>query len=370
MSADFSGQSHTEQIYRYLFHRDRVPQQKIAAELGLSMPTLLPHLNELRELRLIREEGTFESTGGRKARAFCVDPAARLSIGLELTAHHISLVLIDMKGHVLQSNRIRHRFADSYFYYATLGRLVDRFVEESRADRSLILGLGISLAAVVGGDHRTIRNSQLLGAPADLSKKLAPHLSFPFLLFNDAKSGGYAEWWDLETDRTILYLSLSGNVGGAVIDEYGIYMGEHERSFELGHVTLYPGGKPCYCGRTGCVHPYLHAGLLSDHTGGKMDVFFQRLEDGDPSCERIFREYLRHLSVVVGNLRMMYDCDIVLGGYVGACMGPYLGDLRELVQQRSRFREDGRFITCCRHKYETAAIGAALYFVDRFISSL
>ena len=64
------------------------------------------------------------------------------------------------------------------------------------------------------------------------------------------------------------------------------------------------------------------------------------------------------------------DCDIVLGGYVGSRMGPYLDSFREMVRERNRFQEDSGYIKVCKHRYENAAIGAALYYIDHFIRTI
>lgn len=369
-SSQRENRSNRNQIYRYLYHQEKVSQQRIAQDLGLSMPTVTQNLNALREMELIRDDSTFESTGGRKARGFRIDPEARLALGLDITANHISLVAIDMKGHILASNRIRHRFTDNLFYYATLGKLVDRFIADSRLPVEKILGLGICLTAIVASDGKTILSARRLGAPKDLYDKLAPHLSLPFRLFNDGNSGGFAEWWDMEPEGTLVYLSLSNGVGGAMVSGRSLYTGDHYKACEFGHVTLVPDGRPCYCGQKGCLNAYCSAHLLSDMADGSMAAFFTHVSRGEEPYTSAFHEYLKYLAIAVNNLRMQYDCDIILGGYVGSYMAPYLEEFREMVQDRNPLREDGSFIHTCRHRYETAGIGSGLHFINDFIDQI
>ena len=149
-----------------------------------------------------------------------------------------------------------------------------------------------------------------------------------------------------------------------------LYLGDNQKSCEFGHVTLIPDGRPCYCGQRGCANAYLSASLLSNMTEGKLDRFFALADEGQEPYAAALREYLLYLAIAVNNLRMQYDCDIILGGYVGAYMKPHIDDFREMVRQRNRFRDDGLFIHCCRHRYETAAMGAALFFVEQFIQNL
>ena len=357
-------------VYRYLYQNPKLSKQQIADDLEMSIPTVGGALKALRDEGLIRNDEMLESTGGRKARAFSCDYEAKLAIGMDITANHIALVVIDMKAHILHSDRIRLKFEDKPGYYKKVGEHIKEFVADSGVEQEKILGLGVCLAALVESDNKTVRSSRQLGAPADLYKKLEKNVEFPFLIFNDANAGGFAEFWDLDKERTIIYLSLNHNVGGSMVSHRKIYLGDNLKSCEFGHMTLVPDGKLCACGEKGCVNAYLSATLLSDMAGGKMDDFFTYVEEGKEPYRSAFRDYRHKLAIVVNNLRMAYDCDIVLGGYVGSRMGPYLDSFRDMVKERNRFREEGGFIRVCKHHYENAAIGSALYFIDHFIRQI
>ena len=51
-------------------------------------------------------------------------------------------------------------------------------------------------------------------------------------------------------------------------------------------------------------------------------------------------------------------------------MEKYLDELRRMVSERSTFETDGSFIKTCFFKHESSAVGAALYFVDKFIDEI
>ena len=51
-------------------------------------------------------------------------------------------------------------------------------------------------------------------------------------------------------------------------------------------------------------------------------------------------------------------------------MEKYLGELRRMVSERCTFVPDGSFIKPCFFKHESSAVGAALYFVDKFIEEI
>ena len=97
-----------------------------------------------------------------------------------------------------------------------------------------------------------------------------------------------------------------------------LYMGNHLRAGEFGHNTLVPGGRRCYCGKEGCLDAYCSARLLADHADGNLVAFFDGLRDGDAEKQAVWREYLGYLAIAVNNLHMSFDCDVIVGGYVGA----------------------------------------------------
>ena len=84
----------------------------------------------------------------------------------------------------------------------------------------------------------------------------------------------------------------------------------------------------------------------------------------------MFDEYLDYLAIAVNNLRMCYDCDIVLGGNVGAYMADYIDLFRQKTIRLNPIETDGSFIRVCRYRTEASAVGAAAYYVNEFIQNL
>lgn len=126
----------------------------------------------------------------------------------------------------------------------------------------------------------------------------------------------------------------------------------------------------CYCGKEGCLDSYCSAYRLADLEDGKLEVFFEKLEAGSEKHQKVWNEYLENLAIAIDNLRVCFDCDIVLGGYVGGFMEPYMKQLRELVSQRDIFEKDGRYVKAGRLKKEASALGAAIFQIDRYIAQI
>ena len=58
-------------------------------------------------------------------------------------------------------------------------------------------------------------------------------------------------------------------------------------------MTLYPGGRECYCGKRGCLDAYCSAQRLSSLTEGKLDRFLRSCGKGTRSAPRLGRDIRR-----------------------------------------------------------------------------
>jgi predicted NBD/HSP70 family sugar kinase len=152
--------------------------------------------------------------------------------------------------------------------------------------------------------------------------------------------------------------------------ENHILTGNHYHSGEVGHLTLHPGGKVCYCGQRGCVDSYLAVKALTDLTGGDLPSFFRLLESGDKRALAVWDAYLDDFALTVNNLQEVLDCTVILGGYIAEYIDPYLPELRRRVAALNPFEKAADYITICRYKTWSIAAGAALTYISGFIDSV
>ena len=124
---------------------------ELSQRLALSWPTILQNVKELVELGLVQEVGQYESTGGRKAKAYAPVREARLAIGLDLTGNHVSVVLVDLSGQVVRYQRKSRPFSLDGAYLQGLGELVQSVMGDAPAGEA-ILGVGISLPGIVDSE--------------------------------------------------------------------------------------------------------------------------------------------------------------------------------------------------------------------------
>lgn len=357
-------------IYRLIYHHNQSSRQQIAEELNISLPTVTHNLNLLEDTGLICKDGTFQSTGGRKANLFRCIPDIRYALGIDITRNHLSIVLINLNLDIINKKRMRIPFQDTDIYYQNMQQEIEDILDKHKIDRSKMLGVGISLPVIIKKDQKTISYATVIPIAADMYERISKHMSYPYLLFNDANSAGLAESWFSDSDNPIVYLFLSSSVGGSLMMNGGIFAGINSYASEFGHMCIVPNGKKCYCGGLGHLDAYCSAKNLSDFTDGDLKLFFEEMKNGNSGFQRVFDEYLDYLAIAVNNLRMCYDCDIILGGAVGAYMTDYLEEIQKRAVALNPFRKDGSYVKSCHFKTEAAAVGAAIYYINQFIEEL
>ena len=361
-------QFNRQKIFHCLMQEGPCTKQELVSRLGLSLPTINQNLSEL--AGLIRESGSVGNTGGRRAKLYEIDDQSRLAVGLDITRTCITAVLVDLSGTVVHTERLPYPFVLGEAYARALADLVASSLSAVGAAPEQILGVGIAVPGLVTEDRKRIYYGKILNFTGRTVEDFSRFLPYPVTLENDANAAGFAEVWSCKNLGNAFYISLCNNIGGSVLIRNEIYTGIHQRAGEIGHMTIVPDGRVCYCGKRGCFETYCAATILSDLAGGSLSGFFSLLKSGNLRASAVWQEYLQALAIAVNNIHMLFDCDVILGGYVGAYMEPYLPELQKLAADRNTFASDAAYIRVCRYQTEAPAAGAALPYIDRFRKSL
>lgn len=363
-------QQNRMRIFNLLYKSSGLSRQEIASQLQLSLPTVTNNLSELMNEGLIEETGFVGNTGGRNARIYSIVSNARTAIGLDITRHHITAIAVGLDGQMLDTIRIRYDFELSDTYKKRLGEIVEQLISQANLERDRILGVGLGVPGLVSEDCQRIFYGKILDFGGTTCRELGKYIDFNCSLFNDANAAGFAEFWNHEDIQNAFYIMLSNNVGGAIIQNGTVYSGKNICAGEIGHIKLDNHGPLCYCGQRGCVDVYCAATVLSSGYDGNLPAFFADLEKGDAKARQLWDVYLDNLAKTINTIRLLYDCTIILGGYVGAYLDSYMEDLRSRVAALDSFDTPLEDIITCHYKNQSIAAGAALNFISKFIDRL
>ena len=359
-------------IYHTLYNaREFYSRQALAAQCGISMPTLYQNLNELMEEGLVRYSGQERSTGGRRAQGLDIIPDARISVGLSLMGGAMRMVAADLRLQELAYKSIS--YGSDIALSEAESIIVDEletFLDEFGIAREKLLGVGITLPGIISPEHDRLLMAPSLGLRDMPLDSLIRRIPYPVYVENDGSASGHAECFVRRASENMAYLSLEIGIGGAVLIDGKPYEGEHLRSGEFGHICVEPGGLPCPCGKHGCLEAYCSASRIRKTFGVSVEEFFRGVEAHDPAYEALLYDMLRHLAIGVNNIHMVLDCDVVLGGFFSEFLQPYLPVLRQYVLSGNGINADADFVKLSTLRRHITPLGAALYFIRAFVNTI
>ena len=359
-------------IYRKLYDSpEPCSKKELAERCGVSMPTLYQHVNELVGEGLIRYTDEWQITGGRKAQKLDIVPDARFSVGVSINENKLRLVAADLR---LQELAYREK---PFRVQACLdgsepkvAAHLEDFLAETALDRARLLGVCITVPGLVSKDMRVIEFAPTLRVRNLPVADLLGEIPCPVYIVNDGSASGHAEYFSRWNPGNMAYLSLENGVGGAVLVEGTSYLGDHGRSGEFGHICVEPGGLRCACGKLGCLEPYCSPRRIETSFGVSTEEFFRGVDANNPEYTALLYDMLRHLSVAINSIRMALDCDVVLGGFLSEYLVPYLPILRQYVLAGNPFDETADFVQFSTLRRHITPLGAALYYIRRFVESI
>ena len=359
-------------IYHALYEKSGFcSKQTLAQKCGISMPTLYQNLNELMEEGLVCYSGEEQSTGGRRAQGLDIVPDSRISVGISVTENRLRFVAADLRLQELAYKTVSFdTTAQLNDEAADLAGTLESFLDEFGIDRKKLLGVGITLPALISPDSKSIQFAPTLGLKDVPIAGLFSKIPYPVYVDNDGSASGHAECFVRRNQKDMAYLSLEYGVGGAVLIGGQLHRGVNGHSGEFGHICVEPGGLQCNCGKQGCLEAYCSPLRIEKTLGVTPEEFVRGAEAHIPEYEELLYDMLRHLATAVNSIHLTLDCDVILGGFFSEFLQPFLPILRRYVLAGNPFEENADFVQLSSLRRHITPLGAALFFIREFVSSV
>ncbi len=353
-------------ILDYMLNNGNTSKALLAKELNLSMPTVLSNVNGLMDKGIVTELGELESTGGRKAVLIGLQKDYRYAAGINITANHIGMVLVNFCGEIVKQEHTRVKFDADLSYYSNLASMLEKFcITEIQPGK--LLGTGISLPGIINQNEKILVKSHALGLENYSLKIIEQMFDMPVYFENDANAAMLAE--NPQKLKNSVYLSLNNTLGGAVCIDGTLFTGQNRKAGEFGHMVLFPGGRKCYCGKSGCADAYCAASVLTNGGRDKLEDFMESIST-DKGAAELWENYLENLAILISNLRMSFDTDIILGGDAGGYLAGYMVELGRKIFKYNLFDGDLSYLKNCSYQKETSATGVAKQFFRKLIETI
>lgn len=188
-----------------------------------------------------------------------------------------------------------------------------------------VTALGIGVPGQVQADTRRVLSGGYVNLSAfDFAAEVETATGLPVTIENDATMAllGEAAHGAAKGRRNVVMLTIGTGIGGAILDNGRILRGAGSAG-QLGHLCVDPNGRPCVCGRIGCVETVSSGTAFATHLAEAGLPPATRAEDlltrTDAPARAVIAAWARPLRAAIDSLIATCNPDcVVIGGGAGA----------------------------------------------------
>lgn len=228
---------------------------ELSRELNTSVPKITSLVNELIEDRLIRDNGKFDSTGGRRASIYGLVADACYFIGVDVKRYYINVGLLDFRKNLVNlKEKIPYRLANTKESFEQLLELIRQYMQELKIPKNKILGMGINLSGRIN-QTTGYSYSYFHFQEEPLADTIQREFGIPTFLENDSRAMAYGEFCsgDVAGARHVLFVNMDYGIGLGILIDGKLYYGKSGFSGEFGHIPFFDNEILCHCGKKGCL---------------------------------------------------------------------------------------------------------------------
>ena len=228
---------------------------ELSKELNTSVPKITSLVNELIEEGLLKDNGKFDSTGGRRASFYGLVAGACYFIGVDVKRFYINIGLLDFKKHlVVLKEKIPYKLENTPESLKKLMDIIKAFIKEQTVAKDKILGIGINLSGRIN-NTTGYSYSYFHFHEEPLAAIIQKEIGIRTFLENDSRSMAYGEFCcgEINNARNVLFVNIDYGIGLGILIDGKLYYGKSGFSGEFGHIPFFDNEILCHCGKKGCL---------------------------------------------------------------------------------------------------------------------
>jgi glucokinase len=259
---------------------------------------------------------------------------SKTMIGIDIGGTNTAIGIVDQGGEILGSTGLATRdYARPEEFVAAIAQACQRL----RAD----LPAGVPVHAIgIGAPNGNFYEGVIEEAPnlrwkgrIPLAAMMSEQFGLPCVLTNDANAAAIGElhYGNAKGMRNFVVVTIGTGLGAGIVINGELLYGHTGFAGELGHTTAVRGGRPCTCGKIGCLETYVSARGLRQTIQDLLE------RSSAPSV-------LRRLSRQQFNAKAIFEAAeqgdaIALEGFdiTGEILGRQLSDLVALLSPEAIF---------------------------------
>ena len=293
----------------------------------------------------------------------------RHAIGVDIGGTSIKAAIVNSVGGTSSPIRVPTTAAGGRDTIArSMIEAVEATMRAAEAEGITPLGIGVASAGAIDAKRGTVfaATENLPGwAGFDLRGSLRERTPLPIFVENDAHAAALAElhYGAGRGLSNFVAITLGTGVGGGLIVDGKLQRGHFGFAGTAGHQTIRFDGRPCNCGRLGCLEAYVStAALVQEYAllspeaitgGGDTAMAMQiavRAAEGEDAAVAAYSKLAGYLAEGIANLFNILDPEavIVSGGLIEG-QARFLDEVQEKSAVAATLRcENARRVCCMR----------------------
>ncbi len=328
-------------ILNLLRHHVTMSRVDIAAQTGLSSAAVTFVTTDLMAEGLIIEGEAARGGGVRRPVPLSINFGSRLAIGIKLSASGLQASLCDLSTAALVTltEPIPDTRPETVVHHAA--RIVRRLMADPIIGTGEVIGIGLALPGSYDVDLGVCTFMVRFGWDnVPIADMLAQVVDLPVWVDNDVNAFALAThlFGRGQNHTNMLALVIGTGVAAAFITDGVLHRGAHGAAGEIGHVNVVPDGRPCLCGRRGCLETYWSDSALradwAAHCAANPTAapdLSEAADLGDLAALALLAAAGDGVASVLATVVGLIDPDLIIVGGKGA---RYAVHLREPMQAR------------------------------------
>ncbi|MEO0259724.1 MAG: ROK family protein [candidate division WOR-3 bacterium] len=194
--------------------------------------------------------------------------------------------------------------------------ILDKIIEIILNLKEKIDGIGIGLPGMIY-KGKLVQAPNLKGLEGfEVEKYLKERISFEFYIDNDANCAALGEkYFGLAKDlNDFIVITLGTGVGGGIFSNGKLLRGKDGLAGEIGHITIFPDGIRCNCGKIGCLEVYASKEgfkkILRENV--EPEEIARRAKEGIEKYKKVFDLMGFSLGIACGNLVNIFNPEAII----------------------------------------------------------
>lgn len=301
-----------------------ISKTELARRLRISQSATSALVAELIEAGIVEVDGVGDSTGGRPPKKLALNRKSPLTLAIDLAETNVRLGIVNLRGELVASARTPFQHSNGSIRLEPIldkaRALAERYPEVAAA--------GIAVPGIVDRSRGSIREAANLGwRNLDLRKQAERSLGLPVEVGRNTTASLLGEeWWGVGTAADpLLFVTVGSGIGLGIHIGGSWVEGATGVAGEFGHILVDPNGKPCGCGKRGCLETLASSRALIDlytefqpsPPSGDLTVagIAAEAKSGDPHAHAAITQTAHHLGLGLVTLVNLFNpATIVVGG--------------------------------------------------------